>query len=91
MKNRNNFTTTANFTGHINGLTNYSMRNMWIKDRNIGLRMLLSLVVQRNFISDYGCRYPDAMSIGDSMSFPFILFLMAVQENEMKWLCMKMK
>ena len=68
------------------------MWNMWIKDRNIGLWMsLLPLGVQRDFISNYGSRYPDAMSIGDSMSFPFILFLMAVQENEMKWLCMKMK
>ena len=40
----------------------------------------------RDFISDYGSKYPDAMSIGDSMSFPFILFFMTVHvhENEMK-------
>ena len=56
--------------------------------------------VQEDFRSDYGSGYPDAMSIGDSMRFAFILFLMTVHEkrnemtvheNEMKWLCMKMK
>ena len=72
------------FNGYINGLPNYSMWNMWIKDCNIGLWILLLLGVQRNFISDYGSRYPDAMSIGHSMSFAFILFLMPVRENEMK-------
>ena len=83
-KNKMNFTTTMNFKGHINGLTNYSMWNMWIRDCNIGLWISLLLGVQRNFISDYGSRYPDAMSIGDSMSFAyFFLFLMAVHENEM--------
>ena len=76
------------------------MWNMWIKDCNIGLWiLLLSLLgVQRNFISDYGSRYPDTMSIGHSMSFTFILLLMTVHENEMtvhenemKRLCIKMK
>ena len=72
MNNEKNFTTTMNFNGYINGLPNYSMWNMWIKDCNIGLWMsLLSLGVQRDFISDYGSRYRDAMSIGDSMSFAF--------------------
>ena len=37
MKNKTNFTTTMIFYRHVNGLTNYSMWNMWIKDRNIGL------------------------------------------------------
>ena len=73
MKNKMNFTTTMNFNGHINGLTIYSMWNMWIKDCSIGLCiLLLSLGVQRDFISDYGS--PDVMSIGNSMSFLFILF-----------------
>ena len=51
---------------------------MWIKDCNIGLWILLLVLlgVQRNFISDYGSRYPDAMSIGDSMRFSFVIFLM---------------
>ena len=38
----------------------------------------------RDFISDYGSKYPDALSIGYSMSFLSILFLMYVHENEMK-------
>ena len=33
-------------------------------------------------MSDYGSRYADAMSTGDSMSFAFILFLKTVHENE---------
>ena len=57
MKNKMNFTTTMNFNGHTNGLTNYSMWKIWIKDRFIGLWiLLLPLGVQRNFISDYGSR-----------------------------------
>ena len=96
MKNKTNFIATMNFNGDINGLTNYSMWNMWIKDRNIGLWTLLSsLGVQRatsSVIMDPN-QYPDALSIGDSMSFAFVLFLMivhvnenemAVHENEMK-------
>ena len=39
--------------------------------------------VQRDFMSDYGSRYADAMSTGDSMSFAFILILKTVHENEM--------
>ena len=38
----------------------------------------------RDFISDYGSKYPDALSIGDRMSFAFVLFLMTAHENEMK-------
>ena len=58
MNNKMNFTTTMKFNGYINGLTNYSMWNMWIKDCNIGLWILsLSLGVQRDFISDYGSGY----------------------------------
>ena len=38
----------------------------------------------RDFISDYGSKYPDAMSMGDSMSFAFVLFLMIVHVNESK-------
>ena len=61
------------------------MWNKWIKDRNIGLwTSFLTLGIQRDFRSDYGSRYTDAMSIGDSMSFAFNLFLMTVHENKAK-------
>ena len=87
MKNKTNFIATMNFNGDINGLTNYSMWNMWIKDRNIELWILLSsLGVQRatlSVIMDPN-QYPDALSIGDSMSFAFVLFLMIVHVNENK-------
>ena len=71
-----------NFNGHINGQI---MWNMWTKDRNMGLWTLLSslgvqhatssVIIDPNMEMLY-------MSIGDSMSFAFVVFLMIVHENE---------
>ena len=64
MNNKMNIATTMNIDECLNGLTNYSMWNMWINDRNIGLwTLLLSLGVQRDFMSNCGSRYPGIQTL----------------------------
>ena len=73
-----------NFNGDINGQIMWSM---WTKDRTMGLWTLLSSLGAQHATSSV-IMDPNMemlyMSIGDSMSFAFVLFLMTVHDNEMK-------